>query len=247
MSALYIGTSGWHYPHWKGTFYPDDVPTRQWLAYYAERLHTAEINNSFYRLPSRETFAAWRDTVPPGFVFAVKASRFLTHMKKLNEPEEPLERLYDRIEPLGDKLGPILYQLPPRWRFNRERLACFLARLSPGHRNVFEFRDPSWLNDEAYDLLARHNAGFCIYELAGLTTAPVVTADFVYVRLHGPGGKYQGSYPAEALHGWLDAVGRWLAEGRDVYCYFDNDEAGFAAHNALAMQAMARDRSMPLR
>lgn len=237
--TIHIGTSGWHYDHWKGPFYPDDMPTADYLAFYAERFRSAEINNSFYRLPSKETLRQWRDTVGNGFVFAFKASRYLTHMKKLKDPEEPLQNVYDAAEALGDALGPILFQLPPRWRFNAERLEHFLETLSDDHRHVFEFRDESWFDERAYDLLRDHNAAFCLYELAGRQSPRETTADFVYVRLHGPGAeKYQGRYDRQALGGWAGALTAWSDSVGDVYLYFDNDEKGYAVINAGEMKEM---------
>lgn len=165
--ATYVGTSGWHYRHWKGPFYPQDLPAASFLTHYAQRLASAEINASFYKLPSTETLRSWRDAVPEGFVFAVKASRYLTHMKKLKDPREPLDTLYARLEALGAMLGPILFQLPPRWRCNAERLRDFLSHLNRAHRHAFEFRDRSWFDASIYDALKEHGAALCIYDLAG--------------------------------------------------------------------------------
>lgn len=237
---VYIGTSGWHYAHWKGPFYPEGSLPGGYLAFYVERFRTVEINNSFYKLPSLETMEAWRDAVPEHFVFAVKASRFITHMKKLKDPEQPLRNFYERVAGLGTKCGPILFQLPPRWRFNPERLEYFLGCLSDRFRHAFEFRDPSWYDPRAIDLLERYGTAFCIYDLAGHTSPILTTAPFVYVRLHGPGGAYQGSYPEEILAEWAMRFERWSNEQREVYCYFDNDQAGYAALNALQLQEMMR-------
>ena len=233
-----IGTSGWSYTHWKGQFYPPDIKDEDMLQFYCQRFQTVEINNSFYHLPSRETLVNWRDNTPDHFVFAVKASRYITHMKKLNDPRKSLDVLLGRISHLGEKLGPILFQLPPNWRYNRERLSCFLEALSSEFRFTFEFRDQSWLNQECYDLLARHDVALCIYELDGYLSPREVTAGFAYVRLHGPGGAYRGSYDTQTLAGWAGAFSTWTAQDRDVYCYFDNDEAGYAAQNAKALQDM---------
>jgi uncharacterized protein YecE (DUF72 family) len=241
-ARLHVGTSGWHYRHWQGPFYPEDLPGKEWLAYYAGRLSSVEINNSFYRLPEAETFRNWQAGTPPGFLFAVKASRILTHMKKLRDADEALATFLERADGLGDKLGPILFQLPPHWRLNLERLRSFLEALPGGYRFAFEFRDASWFDERVYERLAAHGAAFCIYELGGLLSPREVTADWAYVRLHGPGGAYQGKYDLQTLAGWMDAFSTWLGQGKDVYCYFDNDEAGYAVENALALQAMAPDR-----
>ncbi|MFW6147468.1 MAG: DUF72 domain-containing protein [Thermodesulfobacteriota bacterium] len=238
---IHIGTSGWHYDHWKGPFYPHELYKKNFLEYYAERFTTAEINNSFYRLPSTQTLRSWRDTVPERFVFTAKASRYITHMKKLKDPEEPVSVFFRAFTVLGDKLGPILFQLPPHWHFNPKRLDDFLGLLPPDYQYAFEFRDETWFNDEAYSILAENGAAFCIYELAGRQSPKEVTADFIYVRLHGPNGAYQGRYTKGALSGWAGAFSTWADQGKVIYCYFDNDEAGYAAENALELEEMVRE------
>jgi uncharacterized protein YecE (DUF72 family) len=239
-APIHIGTSGWHYGHWRGPFYPDELGAEGFLAYYAERFHTVEINNSFYQLPSESTLGKWRDAVPRGFVFAVKGSRFITHMKKLKDPARSLAPFLERVAGLGEKLGPILFQLPPRWRFNAARLAGFLAALPVAYRYTLELRDQSWINESTLDLLANHGVAFCIYELAGYLSPLEVTADFVYIRLHGPGGPYQGQYDDATLAGWAGSMAAWGRQGREVFCYFDNDEAGYAAQDALRLQDLLR-------
>jgi uncharacterized protein YecE (DUF72 family) len=231
----YIGTSGWSYEHWEGPFYPEGLSSAERLSHYAGQLASAEIDNSFYKLPSEQTLTDWREAVPEGFVFAAKASRYITHMKKLKDPDDNVPRLIERLDVLGSKLGPILFQLPPSWHRNTERLERFLARLDDRHRWAFEFRDQSWIGPSTLDLLARYNAAFCVYELDGFEAPHEVTADFVYVRLHGPAGPYHGSYDENALDLWAQRIGAWLQRGLDVHCYFDNDEAGHAAQNALAL------------
>ena len=175
QAPVHVGTSGWHYEHWRGPFYPDDLRAPRFLAYYADRFRTVEINNSFYRLPSERALTTWRETAPPGFIFAVKASRFITHLKKLKDPEGSLAPFLERIVFLGEKLGPILFQLPPRWHFDGARLAGFLAALPAGRRFALEFRDRSWINDRALELLAAHGAAFCIYELDGFLSPREMT------------------------------------------------------------------------
>lgn len=230
-----VGTSGWHYEHWRGAFYPPDLPTRSFLRHYQQYFQAVEINNSFYRLPTVQSLAAWREAAPPGFLFAVKASRVITHLKKLKEVDQALTTFLDRVSLLGPTLGPILFQLPPRWRFRAERLAAFLAALPRTYRYALELRDPSWLVPAAYDLLRQYGAAFCIYELAGFQSPLEITADFVYVRLHGPGGAYQGNYSPAVLQTWTRRLQAWEAMGLDAFCFFDNDEAGYAAHNALTV------------
>jgi len=236
--SLHIGTSGWHYNHWRGPFYPKDLSTDRFLSYYAERLHTVEINNSFYQLPEKGTLETWRSSTRPGFVFSVKASRYMTHMKKLKDPEKPLSSFLNRVDVMGDRLGPILFQLPPRWRMNKERLTAFLKALPRDHRYTFEFRDPSWFHRDTLQALEEQGAAFCIYELAGRLSPKEITTDFVYIRLHGPQGPYEGKYTTQALSGWAGAISSWVRQGKDVYCYFDNDEAGYAVQNALELQDM---------
>ena len=238
VERIHIGTSGWHYSHWQGVFYPEEMAKKEFLKYYADHFQTVEINNSFYQLPKKETLTSWRNSVPSGFIFTVKASRYITHMKKLKDPSEPLHTLLETVEVLGDKLGPILFQLPPRWQFNPQRFDNFLDSLPANHRYAFEFRDPRWFNTSAYEMMSKHRAAFCIYELAGLLSPKEVTADFIYIRLHGPGKAYQGEYDTDALAGWAGAFYTWAKQGKEIFCYFDNDEAGYAAQDALRLQKM---------
>lgn len=237
MARVHIGTSGWHYKHWCGPFYPQKHAPAKMLEFYLSHFDTVEINNSFYRLPSEQTFANWRQATPAGFCFAVKASRFLTHNKKLKDPENALHNFLPRAQALKEKLGPILFQLPPRWRVNVERLREFLHALPRHHRYAFEFREPSWNTEAVYAELRRYNAAYCIFELDRYTSPLQVTADFAYVRLHGPGARYQGSYSAQTLQAWAE----WIRGGdtlRDIYVYFDNDQAGYAAQNALQLKRL---------
>ena len=233
-----IGTSGWNYDHWLGAFYPKGTRQQHLLAVYAELFDSVEINRTFYQLPSAKAVAAWREQTPAGFLFAAKASRYLTHMKKLKDPGEPLARLLGCVEALGEKLGPLLFQLPPRWRVNPDRLERFLERLPDGHRYAFEFRDPSWHDDRILELLSKRDAAFCIFDLAGERSPIEVTAGFVYIRLHGPGAAYQGSYDGRTLSGWARRILAWSEAGKDVYCYFDNDEKAYAPHDALRLKKM---------
>lgn len=237
-SIIHIGTSGWHYKHWKGPFYPENMKPRDFLSYYAQRFKTSEINNSFYKLPEEKTLQTWRDTVPSDFRFSVKASRYITHMKKLREPEESTKRFFIRIQTLKDRLGPILFQLPPKWKCNVERLSELLTVLPSHLRCAFEFRDRSWLTEDVYEILSRHNQALCMYDMEQWVSPKVITADFVYVRLHGPGAKYEGQYDVQTLSGWAGAFSAWASQGKRVYCYFDNDEQGFAALDALRLKEM---------
>lgn len=234
---LFIGTSGYVYPHWRGLFYPEGLPQRRWLPFYAERFTTVELNNPFYRLPEAETFRAWREAVPKGFVFAVKASRFITHIKKLKDPEEPLETFLERARALKDALGPVLFQLSGNFRADLARLDGFLKaltrqRLVKGLRAVLEVRHPSWLEREVTDRLRKAGVALCLADWPELPVTGPVTADFVYLRRHGTGVRYGGSYPTTLLKADARQIRSWLRQGRDVYVYFNNDEAAFAVQDA---------------
>jgi uncharacterized protein YecE (DUF72 family) len=229
---LRIGTSGWSYQHWIGRFYPKGIS----LEAYARQFDTVEINNTFYNLPLESTFRTWRETVGSSFLFAVKASRYITHRRKLRDPETVSRLFFERVIFLGDTLGPILFQLPPRWHVNVERLAEFLAHLPTDFRYTFEFRDKTWFNEEVDALLRQHGVAFCIYDLAGETSPLKVTTDFVYIRLHGPEKAYQGKYQDPVLDRWAEAITAWSREGRNVYVYFDNDEKAYAAADALRLR-----------
>lgn len=239
---IHIGTSGWHYDHWVGPFYPEDMTSAGFLEFYAQRFHTVEINNTFYSLPRKPTLEAWRDETPKRFLFACKASRFITHMKKLKDPRRSVKRFFDTIDVLRPKLGPVLFQLPPRWHVNVDRLRAFLDALPGGCRYAFELRDETWFTDEVLELLELARAAFCIYDLAGRRSPEHVTTDLVYIRLHGPGQAYQGQYGDSALRGWARKIGGWSREGREVYCYFDNDQKAYAARDAARLLRLVEKR-----
>ncbi|MCX6344029.1 MAG: DUF72 domain-containing protein [Armatimonadetes bacterium] len=232
MSRLYCGTSGWIYKDWRSRFYPEDLPENQWLAYYSSKFDTVEINNSFYRLPERATFERWRDESPNGFTFSLKASRYLTHMKKLKDPEDPLQRILNNSAGLEEKRGPILYQFPPYWHVNFERLEAFLKILPKDIRHAFEFRDESWQCDEVWQMLKQYNGAYCIMDAPGLPLYIKTTADFSYIRMHY--GKDNGNYPDTQLSEWANTVEKLLKLG-DVYIYFNNDQYGYALNNAKTM------------
>lgn len=235
----HIGTSGWHYKHWIGSFYPADISSNQMFAFYAKHFDTVEINNTFYRLPKSETFDAWRDNSPAKFQYAVKASRFITHMKKLKDPETSAAKFFVAAEHLERKLGPILFQLPPRWNFDAGRLAEFLEALPANQRYVIEFRDESWLRPQAFALLRKHNVAFCIHDLGQMQTPLEVTADFTYLRFHGPGrAKYCGSYSETDLREWASRIDEWRRQLSGVYVYFNNDVGGWAVKNAETLLSL---------
>lgn len=233
-----IGASGWHYNHWRGPFYPGKLPASRFLEFYAQHFDTVEINNSFYKLPTEAAIEEWKRTVPAKFLFSVKASRFITHMKKLKDPEAAFQKFFDRVIVLQKKLGPVLFQLPPHWGSDPPRLEAFLSALPRRLRYAFELRDRTWFNPEVEAILRKHRAAFCIYEIDRFQSPKTVTADFVYVRLHGPDGPYQGSYDQSVLAGWARDFRAWEKEGGDVYCYFDNDQAGYAVKNALRLKEL---------
>jgi uncharacterized protein YecE (DUF72 family) len=232
LPPVRIGTSGWHYPSWRGPFYPETTKPKDFLSFYITRFGTAELNNPFYRLPTEAAVECWRDSTPDDFVFAWKASRFITHMIKLRNAENALQVMFGRAEILGPKLGPILFQLPPSLKADRERLATFLGLLPPGHRYTFEFRHPSWYEPPVLDLLREHDVALCLSDHANAPSPWEVTASFVYIRGHGPSGWYWGSYGDGTLQTWAGAIARWREEGRAVFCYFDNDIKSAAPEDA---------------
>ncbi|HEV7921490.1 MAG TPA: DUF72 domain-containing protein [Thermoanaerobaculia bacterium] len=239
-----IGTSGWHYKHWVGRYYPEKTKSAEMLPHYLRDFDTVELNNTFYQLPKEESFDAWRDSTPPDFLFAVKGSRFLTHMIKLKDAERGLSNFLPRAERLGDKLGPILWQLPPHWKVNVERLEEFLGKLPPQHRYAFELRNETWMNDAVYDVLRKYNAAFCIYELAGYRSPIELTADWTYIRLHGPTlFKYQGSYSDRQLAEWAERIRDWRRKLQAIYVYFDNDDSAYAVDNALTLRRLVKQRA----
>jgi uncharacterized protein YecE (DUF72 family) len=233
--AIHIGCSGWQYAHWRGDFYPAELPQTRWLEYYAERFDTVEINNTFYRLPEAPTFAAWGRRAPRGFVYAVKASRFLTHMKKLKDPKEPLDRFFTRAKRLEHAFGPVLYQLPPNMKVNMERLETFLEALPRTRRHTIEFREPSWYTDEVFDCLTQHQVALCAHDMNASATGKLQVGPFVYVRFHGP-QKYMGRYPDDVLDGWAAWLADRAREGRPVYAYFNNDVGGHAPRDAVRLR-----------
>ena len=208
------------------------------LEYDSSHFETVELNNTFYRLPTGSGLENWRTTTPSRFCFAVKGSRFLTHMKKLKDPEVGIGRFFERADGLRPKLGPIVFQLPPFWEIDTARLEHFLRALPSRHRYAFEFRNPTWHTEPVYRILREHNAAFCIFEIAGFASAHTITADFTYVRLHGPEGAYQGSYSGSALRQWAGRIAQWQNELRAVYVYFDNDQAGYAVKNAQSLKRL---------
>jgi uncharacterized protein YecE (DUF72 family) len=235
-----VGCSGWQYASWRGRFYPADLPPSQWLAFYAARFDTVEINSTFYRLPERDTFAAWRRALPAGFLAATKASRYLTHLKRLKDAEAPVERFFSRATALGSRLGPILYQLPANFRHTAENAGRLrnLLRLLPRRRrrHVIEFRDPSWYRPDVLRLIDGAGAAICWHDMPGSEIADP-PGRFVYVRFHGATGKYRGDYSRQAMTAWGRRLAV-LAASREVYAYFNNDTDGAAVRNAQMLRAL---------
>jgi uncharacterized protein YecE (DUF72 family) len=249
-----IGCSGWNYRHWRGgVFYPPRLPQREWLRYYAERFDTVELNTTFYRLPNAASVARWVSETPPGFSFAVKVSRYITHIKRLTEIAEHLPRLYERIEPLlqSPKLGPLLWQLPPNYRYDANRLESTLEYLHDGHRHAFEFRHPSWFRIETYSLLQEHGAALVIADRPSVNTFQTheITTDYTYVRFHAGTRGRNGNYSPTELTEWASQLNRW-SKMVDVFAYFNNDWAGYAIKNARslrnALQGASSRNSNPL-
>jgi uncharacterized protein YecE (DUF72 family) len=238
VSNIHVGCSGWVYRHWRGIFYSEGLPQKRWFERYAEEFDTVEINASFYRLPLASTFEGWRDKAPPGFRYAVKVNRFITHMKKLVECEDAVDRFIALARPLGEKLGPLLYQLPPSLHKNVERLDTFLARIPKDLEQVFEFRHKSWYDEEVVALLDRHGVGFVAHDLKGLASPRWASGRTAYVRFHGTGGRYHGRYSDKTLLDWTDWIREQRDNGRSVWCYFNNDIHGHAIEDARTLKSM---------
>ena len=235
---LYIGTSGWVYHHWRGIFYPEGLAQAKWLEFYNQHFTTVELNNSFYHLPSEKAFAAWRERSSEGFVYAVKVSRLITHLKKLRNVEGALENFLSRAQILREKLGPLLYQLPPNMPRNDRVLEAFLQLLPSGLCHVFEFRHESWFGEEVFALLKEHNISFCVYDMPEFTTPILATADFAYVRFHGSGELYGSCYSDAELGVWAKRIAE-LGQGLTaVYIYFNNDAEAFAVSNAKTLAGL---------
>jgi len=236
--AVRIGCSGYMYDHWQRLFYPADLPRSRWFEHYASHFDVVEINNTFYRLPEAATFDDWRRRAPPGFEYALKLSRYGTHMKRLKEPARWLRTFLRGAERLRSRLGPILVQLPPHWHADPERLDLFLRAAPKRRRWAVEFRDASWLCDDVYAVLAKHGAALCIHDL--IEHHPlVVTADWVYLRFHG--GR-TGCYSPQALTAHARRIAGWAGEGRDVYAFFNNDLGGHAVTNAQQLRRYVAKR-----
>jgi uncharacterized protein YecE (DUF72 family) len=243
MARVLIGTSGWHYDSWRGPFYPRGLPIKAQLQYYASQFEAAELNGVFYRTPTPDTVKSWKEQTGKDFVFTWKASKFITHWKRLSANSvNSLELMESRFWLLGDKAAPVLFQLPPNLQADADRLSAFLQMLSPKRRYSFEFRHRSWYSPPIMRLLSKRNISLCISDHHDAPAPWRRTADFVYVRGHGPGGRYRGHYSTDALAAWAKRIRSWKAQECDVFVFFDNDQKSAAPIDALKLKQMLAKR-----
>jgi uncharacterized protein YecE (DUF72 family) len=249
-AKAWIGTSGWNYKHWaEGVFYPHGLKPPVWLRFYSQHYSTVEVNNTFYRLPDQRVFASWKQNSPQGFIFSIKASRFYTHIKRLAQPEVSIAKFFENAAALGNKLGVVLFQLPPRWGFAPDRLASLLDYLGiqtliPGVRAALEIRDEAWYNPTCFEMLQAHNVALVLADQPGFAAEGPLTASFIFCRRHGPGAMYASNYPEEYLQRDAASIRNWLSQGRDVYMYFNNDIGGYAVWNALRLKEILGEEAM---
>lgn len=240
QGSCHIGTSGWSYAGWKGLFYPADLPARSFLEYYVQSFDTVELNASFYHLPKGTSAKNWHQNTPENFFLCPKLSRYITHIKRLNEFEEPLDRFFHVFDLMQDKIGPVLVQIPPSLKFEPEIAEPFYAHLKKKYRQyrfAMEVRHLSWMEKESYDLMTKYNIAFVISQSGGFFPyAEVVTTDVVYVRFHGPGSLYSSNYSHQYLRAFANKIERWMEEGRAVWCFFNNDIKAFAPYNAIQLK-----------
>lgn len=243
MQTIHIGTSGFYYEHWVGSFYPRTLPKAEWLPYYATLFKSVELNTTFYHLPKQHSLLHWLEETPEDFVFSLKGYRPITHYKKLHGVHDELLRFLHLIKPMKAKLGAILFQLPPSLHLDMPLLEAFLSELPKGYRYALEFRHDSWLDDAVFDLLHLHNVALCIDDYAQRQTPFVCTADFVYIRRHGSGGRYAGSYAPEELKKLAEQINTFSGQGKGVFCYFNNDFEACACDDALELQSLLNKKT----
>ena len=247
MTTVKVGTSGYVYDHWRGAFYPEDLPRSRWFAHYAERFDTVEINNTYYRLAGEKAVARWRDDAPEGFRYVFKAHRYITHYRRLARPEEPLEKFFGALNTLRDRTECILFQLPAHVERDDDRLRAFLRALPDGWRAAFEFRDASWFDEVVLDLLGEHGAAFLVHDWPESRPVPIeATATLVYLRFHGVDRAYQGLYGPRRLAPWRKRIEEWRKGRHDVLVYFNNDERAYAARDAAWLDAKLKGREPEL-
>lgn len=236
MTEYIIGTSGWHYDDWRTIFYPEKLPKSKWLEFYSGHFPTVELNNTFYRLPSEKAVDNWYNFAPDDFTFSVKVSRYITHIKRLQDTGEALTNFMSRMKSLSDKLGPLLYQLPPGLHRDDTLLDSFLTGLPHEYRHVIEFRHKSWLTEEVYEILRKHRAGFCVFDMPELSCPLLATADFAYIRFHGRDSLYSSCYTDEELAEWAGRISNLSTDLKSVFIYFNNDIGGYALRNATTLR-----------
>jgi len=242
-----VGTSGWYYDHWRGHLYPEALKKEDFFAYYAQRYSTVEINSTFYRVPTERMVEGWARKAPPGFLFAAKGARLITHRKRLAEVDETLRFFLGRLQGLGAKLGPLLWQLPPSLQRDDARLRGFLERLPREYRHAIEFRHSSWLEEAVFALLREHNVAFCAISLPGFPPTLVRTAPFVYIRFHGVERRYSDHYTEDALKPWVDKLAEALSPQGEGFCYFNNDVGGHAVRDAARFREMLNEAGVEAR
>jgi uncharacterized protein YecE (DUF72 family) len=235
LTQYYIGTSGWHYDDWRGRFYPEKLAKAKWLEFYADHFNTLELNNTFYHLPSENAFKNWYESSPEGFIFAVKANRYITHIKRLKDCGEEVSKFMSRAVLLKEKLGPLLYQLPPGLHRDDDRLNEFLKVLPRGLKHVIEFRHESWFAEEVFEILRQHQVGFCVYDMPKLNSPIITMTDFTYVRFHGKKSLYSSCYTDKEMVDWAKKIKSLAKQLKSVYIYFNNDIAGYALENARTL------------
>lgn len=236
---VFVGTSGWTYNHWRGAFYPIGGPRSHWLDFYADRFNSVELNATFYRSIGERTFANWYTRTPPGFVWSVKANRYITHIRRLHEAQEPMERFLSSVAALQEKLGPVLMQLPPNLAYEKSIFESFVRLLPASMKFAIEARHPAWFRDEVHTALIERNIAWCISDTAGrYPYREAVTADFIYIRLHGSRALYASDYTDPELHAWAEKIRTW---NRETYVYFDNDFMAYAPQNALRLRELLGD------
>ncbi|MGB3242730.1 MAG: DUF72 domain-containing protein [Candidatus Omnitrophota bacterium] len=231
--ALHVGCSGWNYNHWKGRFYPKESSPSAWFKEYSSVFSTVEINNTFYQLPDTSTFKKWHDQAPDNFIYAVKGNRFITHMKKLKDPKEPVKRFMSHARLLKEHLGPVLFQLPPHWTVDSERIDRFTDVLPKGYQYVFEFRERSWYCEDVYKILASKRMSVCLHDMKGSESPDLSVGPICYIRFHGSNELYGGKYRISTLRKRAKLIKEALDEGKDVYAYFNNDAEANAPRDAL--------------
>jgi len=245
---IFIGTSGFAYPHWRGIFYPENLPGKDWFLYYVKHFDTVELNVSFYRLPRKEAFASWRKKAGNNFVFAIKGWRMISHIKKLKNCQEEIKKFFEAANGLKSKMlnlksknySIILWQLPPSLKLDSFRLANFLAMLPGNWRYAFEFRHPSWGSEKTWEILRKHKAAVVFQDFPGWPVFEEITADFVYLRFHGKESLYSSCYTEKELKDWAKKIKNWQKQGLDVYVYFNNDALGYAIENAKRLKRFAQ-------